>query len=739
MSKNHYILSLFSKRTLLSSNKNSEFKTTLRLVLFTSGLFLALLLWQAHSSTNAQHQYHQEMMKSVTDRVLTDYQEYLTQLRLEIDLFQEKHKQEIIDLTSAADQATKEEYMPLYRSLKKDIKHTRLFAIIDAQGNGILKHITGDFLPACKEEVSTTLKQGTQESLFLHHSKTSVHFDLLQPLIDQEQNDQYFFTAFDPDRLEDLLSKYQLPHQQLFLMRADELGKIELTTESDNSAFKTMTIDADTMSSFSYVAEIPRTRWQLAIRLDPGFESKMHKEGILKALGIWLLLTAFIYLFYRMQKSKILKQERIESALMHQGQHDRLTGLANREQFDSKLSELIAAKANNGDVESEDYGAVIQLDIDKFQVINNTYGYGTGDKVLYQLSIALRELLPDDATLCRLGNDEFAIIFPTLYHSASKSYSDKLRQFIQSVDITHINADAKITACVGVINIDNELVETEQILSSLHLCVAVAKQKGRNRVQVYQSDDQQLQQHANEMHVVHQLSEAIANDKLILFRQEIRPLAVQGRKHFEVLMRIEGDNQRIITPGVLIPAAEKHGLSTKLDQAIIARTFEGLIASPDDDASYSINLSGATITDQDTANFIEKLIIKYDIDPSRLYFEITETAAIAHIDSAIQFIERLTRMGCRFALDDFGSGTSSFSYLQQLPISVIKIDGAFVKDIDKNSINHIFVESIQRTAVAMNKKTVAEFVENAEIVDELKKIGIDYAQGYHIHKPEHWF
>jgi EAL domain-containing protein (putative c-di-GMP-specific phosphodiesterase class I) len=176
-----------------------------------------------------------------------------------------------------------------------------------------------------------------------------------------------------------------------------------------------------------------------------------------------------------------------------------------------------------------------------------------------------------------------------------------------------------------------------------------------------------------------------------------------------------------------------------LDQAVIARTFEALRASPDDHASYSINLSGATITDQDTASFIEKLIIKYDIDPSRLYFEITETAAIAHIDSAIQFIERLTRMGCRFALDDFGSGTSSFSYLQQLPISVIKIDGAFVKDIDKNSINHIFVESIQRTAVAMNKKTVAEFVENAEIVDELKKIGIDYAQGYHIHKPEHWF
>lgn len=737
MSKYHYISPLFSKKDLLSNNKNSEFKTTLKLVLFTSGLFLALLLWQAHSSTNAQHQYHQEMMKSVTDRVLTDYQEYLTQLRLEIDLFQEKHKKEIINLTAAADQSTKEEYMPLYRSLKNEIQHTRLFAIIDEQGNGTLKHITGDFLPACKEEVSTTLKQGTQESLFLHHSKTSVHFDLLQPLIGQEQNGQYFFTAFDPDRLEQLLSKYQLPHQQLFLMRVDELGKVELTTESDNSAFKTMTINEDTMSSFSYVADIPRTRWQIAIRLDPGFESKMHIQGILKALGIWLILTAFIYLFYRMQKGKILKQERIESALMHQGQHDRLTGLANREQFENKLSDLITAKSN--DSENDGYGAVLQIDIDKFQVINNTYGYGAGDKILYQLSISLRELLPDDATLCRLGNDEFAIIFPTLYHSASESFSDKLRKFIQAIDISNINADAKITACIGVINIENELTETEQILSSLHLCVAVAKQKGRNRVQVYQSDDQQLLQHANEMHVVHQLSDAIANHKIILFRQEIRSLAVQSRKHFEVLMRIEGDNQKIIAPGVLIPAAEKHGLSTKLDQAVIARTFEGLLASPDDDASYSINLSGATITDQDTANFIEKLIIKYDIDPSRLYFEITETAAIAHIDSAIQFIERLTRMGCRFALDDFGSGTSSFSYLQQLPISVIKIDGAFVKDIDKNSINHIFVESIQRTAVAMNKKTVAEFVENAEIVDELKKIGIDYAQGYHIHKPEHWF
>lgn len=730
-------MSLFGRHPLLQNRKNSEFKTTLRLVIFTSGLFLALLLWQAHSTSTAQHQYHQTMMKSVTDRVLSDYQEYLNQLRLEIDLFQEKYKPQITKLTADGEQATKEDYMPLYSALKDEIKHTRLFAIIDPQGNGVLKHITGDFLPACKKEVSSTIKHGTQEELFLHHSKTSVHFDLLQPLINEKESGQYFFTAFNPDILEQTLSKYQLPHQQLFLMRADNIGKIELTTESHNSEFKSMTVDEDTLSSFSHVKDIPLTRWQIAIRLDPAFESNIHKQGIINALAIWLLLTGFIFIFYRMQKSRILKQERIESALMHQGKHDRLTGLANREQFESKLSELIKAKQNDHD--EKDHGAVIHIDIDKFQVINNTYGYGTGDKILFHLSLALKELLPEDATLARLGNDEFAIIFPTLYHSASESYSDKLRTFIQSVDISHVNVEAKITASVGVINIDSEQTDTQQVLSSLHLCIAVAKQKGRNRVQVYQSEDQQLQQHAGEMHVVHQLSEAISNNKLLLFRQEIRPLAVSGRKHFEVLMRVKDDNQQIITPGVLIPAAEKHGLSTKLDQAIIARTFEALVAHPEDTASYSINLSGATLTDQDTARFIESLIIKYDIDPSRLYFEITETAAIAHIDSAILFINRLTRIGCRFALDDFGSGTSSFSYLQQLPISVIKIDGAFVKDIHKNSVNHIFVESIQRTAVAMNKKTVAEFVENAEIVEELKKIGIDYAQGYHIHKPEHWY
>lgn len=729
-------MSIFNKHPWLKIPQYGDFKATFRVVIFTSILFLILLIWQAFSSINEHHKYQLSMMNSVTENVLTDYQEYLTQLRLEIDLFQQRHKEQINNINTLSNKSTVDDYMPILDALKRDIKHTRLFAIIDENGNGILKHITGDFLPACSEEVASTVSLGTQEHMFLHHSKSSVHFDLLQPLVATDKNKRYFFTAFNPDILKALLIKYQLPHQQLFLMRTDNIGKVELTTDISKKDSVNITMSAKELSSFSYVKKIPRTRWQVAIRLSPSYNTALYRNNIMNALLIWGLLTAFIYIFYRMQKSRLLKQEHIERELIHQGTHDRLTGLANRESFESDLVKLLQQKLAIN--EQQEYGAVIHIDIDQFQVINNTYGYSTGDKILFQLSLALKELLPEDATICRLGNDEFGIIFPTLFHSALASYSDKVRVFIQNIDISHIQPNASLHASIGAMNLDGSQYDAAEVLSALNICIRLAKEKGRNRVQTYQSGDKELQQHANEINMLHELSKAIHENEVLLYRQEIRPLAMQTNKHYEVLMRLKNAEGDIVSPNIIIPAAEKYGLIKALDQAIIIKTFSALCKNSDDTASYSINLSGATITDSDTASFIEKSIIKYDIDPSRLFFEVTETAAIAHVDSAIAFINRLTKIGCRFALDDFGSGASSFSYLQQLPISVIKIDGMFVKDIDHNPINRIFVESIQKTAYAMNKKTVAEFVENEAIAHQLKLIGVDYIQGYYIHKPEPW-
>ena len=715
--------------------RGNEFATARRMVILTSILFMCLLLWQSYSASRAHQQYQEALMNGVTDNLLLDIQEYFQRLRRDIDLFQRRHNDSISLLYHQGKNAKKETYFPTLHALKDELAHTRLFAIIDEQGDGVLKHITGDFLPACKEEVESTIKLGTQEQLFLHRSQSSVHFDILQPLLASPDHKAFFFTAFNPVEIEKLLKRYQLPHQQLFLMRTDNAGKIELSTEKRHGIHSKMVMSAKELSYFSYVKPIPGTRWQLAIRLEPEYSSWLYLEGLLKAGLIWLLITLFVYVFYQMQKTRIAKSIQMEEQLSYRDNHDKLTGLANRTYFDHSLSQLLASHTEEG----ASRGVVLHIDIDQFQVLNNSFGYAVGDRVLFELSLAIKKQLDDSATMCRLGNDEFAILLPSLPHSQSKRVAERLRQYIQEIDLKEVHRNTQITASIGVINLDEEQLEAEQVLASLNLCVKLAKQKGRNRVQMYQSNDQQLQQHAQEMAILHDLSTAVRNKQLILFRQEIKPLHEQlAYKKYEILVRMNTPEGEIIPPNVFIPAAEKYGLIKKLDQAVIEKTLSTLCRHPNDNDHYSINLSGATLSDKDTVNNIQALFNTFHIDARRITFEITETSAISHYDSAIKLIKQLTAIGCQFSLDDFGSGVSSFSYLQQLPVSTIKIDGAFVHDIDTNAINRIFVENILRTTSAMNKLTVAEYVENANIERILTEIGIHYGQGYHIDKPSKW-
>jgi diguanylate cyclase (GGDEF)-like protein len=685
-------------------------------------------------------------MDSVSDRILSDYQEYFTQLRLEIDLFQQKQLNAIAHLQKQGGQASKKDYMQVLTTLRSDIDNTRLFALIDPSGKGSLKHITGGFLADCEEEISATIQAGVQKNLFLHRSKSSMHFDLLQPLSTSVSKHSFFFVAFNPDILTNLLKKYQLPHQQVFLMRADSLGEVELTTETNNSSY-TEVLTGSELKTFNYVKVIPNTRWQLAIRLSPQYSSNLHREGLIKAVLIWLLLSLFIYGFFRQQKHSLLKQSQTEEALAYVDNYDQLTGLANRNNFDRQLSEHIEANSllahnainTNTTVENKFSGVAMHIDLDKFQVINNSMSYAMGDKFLHQISIKLKEFLPDSAVISRLGNDEFAILLPDMLFSEAKDFAHEIRLAIQKIRISEFKQDTHITASIGVITLDHSIFDAQQVYSSLGQAVSLAKEKGRNRVQVYQSDDEQLVLHAKEMEAVHDVAKALKENRLLLYRQEIKSFSEQNSSHFEVLVRMRSTQGALIPPIFFIPAAEKYGLIRQIDHWVIENTFKKIAMSSEDSASYSINLSGVTIADRDTYDQVISLFQQYKISAERICFEITETSAISHLESALYFITKMKAFGCSFSLDDFGSGLSSFSYLQKLPVDVIKIDGVFVKDMDSNDINRVFVENIKRTAEAMNKKTVAEFVENAVIEQMLMDMGIDYGQGYHIHKPEAWY
>ena len=671
-------------------------------------------------------------MKSVTERVVDEYNEYFTQLRLEIDLFQQIKLNEISRLEMLGEKAKKEDFMPTYQAYKEMLEHGRLFALIDSQGKGILKHITGDFLAACEEEVRTTIADGAQEQMFLHHSGAQVHFDLLQPLATESGQNKFFFAAFNTDVLQQILIKYQLPHQQLFLMRSDKQGVIELTTEQDS--YEQMIIAQSELKSFSFIEQLPGTRWQLAIRLDPEYSGNLFLWSFFRAVLIRLALSAGIVLFYYGQKKRLVVQRKMSSELRFKDTHDKLTGLANRKRFDVLLTEQLTVKNNTN---SPKEGVVLHIDLDKFQIINNSFGYVLGDRLLLELSQSLRMLAPKGATIGRIGSDEFAILLPSLKHKDGKSLAHEIRMAIQDVSIAEENKETYLSASIGIVNLgEDTLIESEQIFSSLSLCIRLAKKKGGNRVVSYQSEDPQLKQHSDEMDAIHLITEAIKNKRFVLFRQRILPLnQTMDEQHYETLVRIKSANGELVYPNDFIPAAEKYGLIKQIDRAVIDATLT-MMSEQDILNSYSINLSGASLGDRDIIEFVHQVLERTGVEPKRVCFEITETSAISHLNSALIFMGQMIERGCIFALDDFGSGFSSFSYLQQLPISIIKIDGAFVRDIDTNEVNRIFVENIQRTATAMGKKTVAEFIETGDIEKILTEIGIDYGQGYHIHKPE---
>ena len=729
----------------LPQQKNKPLKTSTAVVILTSFVILILLVSQAFSANKIHHSYQESLMNSVTNSILSDYQEYFTLLRLEIDLFQQKQLNAIEALENKADKVSKEEYMQVLTSLKSDIDNTRLFALIDQKGQGSLKHITGDFLPDCENEIATTVAEGVQNKLFLHRSKSSIHFDLLQPLATPSGEASFFFVAFNPDILTDILKKYQLPHQQLFLMRSDLPGEVELTTEKYDSKYNELILGEE-LKAFNLVKAIPNTRWQLAIRLSPKYSNDLYREGLIKALLIWALLTLFIYIFYRQRKRILQKQQQVEQALAYVDNYDQLTGLANRVNFDRQLIEHIEANQllahnsiNANTVVNKQAGVVMHIDLDKFQVINNSASYAIGDRFLHQISINLRAFIPAGAIMSRLGNDEFAVLFPELLFTEAKDFAHKIRLEVQKVRIPEYQQDTNITASIGVITLDNSIFDAQQVYSSLGQAVSIAKEKGRNRVQVYQSDDEQLVLHAKEMEAVHDIADALKVNRLLLYRQKIKSLKPNHLSHYEVLVRMKSPQGILVPPNHFIPAAEKYGLIRQIDQWVIEHTFKMITLTPEDTSRYSINLSGVTIADRDIYSQVIKLFEQYQVSAQRICFEITETSAISHIDSALYFINKMKDFGCSFSLDDFGSGLSSFSYLQKLPVEIIKIDGAFVQDMDTNDINRVFVENIKRTADAMNKKTVAEFVENSAIEEMLVDIGIDYGQGYHIHKPEPWY
>jgi len=420
--------------------------------------------------------------------------------------------------------------------------------------------------------------------------------------------------------------------------------------------------------------------------------------------------------------------------LSYHASHDMLTGLVNRREFEARLERALKM----GRAREAQY-ALCYMDLDQFKIINDSCGHMAGDALLGQLGALLKSKIRWRDTLARLGGDEFGVLLENCTLDEAIETAEALLKAVQDFRFVWEDRSFRLGASIGVVPIVPETASVAELLTAADSACAAAKESGRNRVQTWQENDIDLMRRRREMQWAARINNALEESRFELFRQPIMPLHNQSTgAHYELLLRMRDEQGQIIAPDVFINAAERYGLTPSIDRWVINNAFRWLVSEADERerlAMCSINLSGQSLCDDKFLPFVIAQFEHSGLDASKICFEITETAAIASYSQANRFINSLKELGCRFALDDFGTGLSSFGYLKHFPVDFLKIDGSFVKEILHDPIDREMVRSINEIGHLTGKQTIAEFVENKELITMLRGMGVDYAQGYGVGEP----
>ena len=415
--------------------------------------------------------------------------------------------------------------------------------------------------------------------------------------------------------------------------------------------------------------------------------------------------------------------------------HDPLTHLFNRHAFDQRLREAFA--------DARDYDlthVLCYMDLDQFKLVNDTCGHVAGDTMLRHLSHQLRQAIGADGVLARLGGDEFGLLLERHTLEQGQEVAERIFESIKRFRFSWEGRSYSCGVSIGIAEINAKTESTHSVLSAADTACYVAKDMGRNRLHVYRPYDEEITRQQGQMRWVNRIEAAIQRESFSLMQQPILSIGSQsiGDEHVEVLLRMHDHEGRVIAPGAFIPAAERYNLIGSLDRWVIRNTFRWLAEHParlEELGLCAINLSGQSLGEGSLYEFILEQLREYQLPAEKISFEITETAVVSRLDQATRFISLLKRRGFRFALDDFGTGMSSFAYLKSLPVDFLKIDGSFVRNMLNDPVDRAMVESINRIGHLMGLKTIAEYVESDQILEQLIDLGVDYAQGYGIVKP----
>ncbi len=433
----------------------------------------------------------------------------------------------------------------------------------------------------------------------------------------------------------------------------------------------------------------------------------------------------------------VTQERQLKKQLTYQASHDSLTGLVNRAKFEEELKQAILTCGDD-----KIGHALCYMDLDQFKVVNDTCGHIAGDALLKQLSQLLNKRIRESDVLARLGGDEFGLLLSNCDLEDAVPIADLLRLAVRQFIFRWDERAFDVRMSIGVVSINDPNSTLAELMSAADVACYIAKESGRDYVHAYKPDEKSVTQHHELMQWSQKIQDALRNDKFHLVLQTMAPLlsAQADIQVQEFLLRIRMDDGSVATPATFIPAAERYGLMHDVDMWVIEHCFEVIRdVRQDTDTSitylYSINLSGQSMGDPEISEFIVNMIKEYEIDPNQIMFEVTETAAITNIQSALDFISQFSDLGFRFALDDFGAGLSSFGYLKKMKVDFIKIDGQFVKGMAEDPIDRMMVNNITHLAYGLGLLVIAESVEDATLLEMLRDIGVHFAQGYHIQRP----